>query len=111
MENFIYLGYINITMMQLEARVRKWGRSFGVVIPKERVIGKGIRENETISILIGKRTSALKETFGTLKLKKTTQEILDESDRQDWDEWDIFLRHLLLMNIPINIPNSLWKFP
>ena len=41
-------------MMQLEARVRKWGRSFGVVIPKERVIGGGIRENETISILIGK---------------------------------------------------------
>ena len=54
MKNFIYLGYINITMMQLEARV----------------IEGGIRENETISILIGKRTNALKETFGTLKLKK-----------------------------------------
>ena len=73
-------------MMEVEAKVRKWGRSFGVVIPKEKIKEEGIKENETIKLLITKRTNVLKETFGTLKLKRTTQEILDESDREDWDE-------------------------
>ena len=73
-------------MMEVEAKVRKWGRSFGVVIPIEKIKAEGIKENETIKLLITKRTNVLKETFGTLKLKRTTQEILDESDREDWDE-------------------------
>ena len=73
-------------MMEVEAKVRKWGRSFGVVIPKEKIIEEGIKENETIKLLIIKRTNVLKETFGTLKFKRTTQEMLDESDREDWDE-------------------------
>ena len=73
-------------MMEVEAKVRKWGRSFGVVIPKEKIKEEGIEENETIRLLIGKKTNVLKETFGTLKLKRTTQERLDESDKECWDE-------------------------
>ncbi|MBI2653993.1 AbrB/MazE/SpoVT family DNA-binding domain-containing protein [Candidatus Woesearchaeota archaeon] len=73
-------------MLEVEAKVRKWGRSFGVVIPKEKIREEGIKENEIIKLLIAKKTNVLKETFGTLKFKRTTQEILDESDREDWDE-------------------------
>lgn len=73
-------------MLEVEAKVRKWGRSFGVVIPKEKVKEQGIKENETIRLLITKKTNVLKETFGTMKFKRSTQEILDESDREDWDE-------------------------
>ena len=73
-------------MLEVEAKVRKWGRSFGVVIPKEKVKEEGIKENETITLLITKKTNVLKETFGTMKFKRSTQEILDESDREDWDE-------------------------
>ena len=73
-------------MIEVEAKVRKWGRSLGVVIPKEKAIDEDIKENEVVHLLIGKRRNVLKETFGTLKLKRTTQEILDESDREDWDE-------------------------
>ena len=73
-------------MMEVEAKVRKWGRSFGIVIPKDKIKKEGIRENETVRLLIGKKTNVLRETFGTMKLKRSTQEILDESDREDWDE-------------------------
>ena len=73
-------------MLEVEAKVRKWGRSFGVVIPKDKVKKEGIKENETIRLLIAKKTNVLKETFGTMKFKRSTQEILDESDREDWDE-------------------------
>ena len=78
--------YIGITMMDVEAKVRKWGRSFGIVIPKEKIKQEGIKENETIRLLITKRKNVFKEIFGTVKLKRSTQEILDESDREAWDE-------------------------
>ena len=73
-------------MIEVEAKVRKWGRSFGVVIPKEEAIEEGIKENENIVILISKKNSVLKETFGTFKFRKPTQEMLDEIDRESWDE-------------------------
>ena len=73
-------------MIEVEAKVRKWGRSFGVVIPKEKIIKEGIKENENVTLLIAKKSNVLRETFGTMKFKRSTQEILDESDREDWDE-------------------------
>ena len=73
-------------MIEVEAKVRKWGRSFGVVIPKERIKEEKIKENETIKILIGKKTNVLKETFGTFKFKKSTQEMMDDIDKEGWDE-------------------------
>ena len=73
-------------MIEVEAKVRKWGRSLGVVIPKEKIEKEGIKENETITLLIAKRTNVLKETFGTFKFKKSTQEMLDEIDKESWDE-------------------------
>ena len=73
-------------MMEVEAKVRKWGRSFGVVIPKEKIKQEGIKENETVKLFISKKTNVLKETFGTFKFKKSTQEMLDEIDREAWDE-------------------------
>jgi len=72
-------------MQVVEAKVRKWGKSLGVVIPKEQAMKERICENETITLMIGKKSNVLRETFGTLKFKKSTQEMLDESDREDWD--------------------------
>ena len=87
MEKFLCIvGYTDIIMMEVEAKVRKWGRSFGIVIPKEKIKEEGIKENETVKLFISKKTNVLKETFGTMKFKRSTQEILDESDREDWDE-------------------------
>ena len=73
-------------MIEVEAKVRKWGRSFGVVIPKEKIKEERIKENETIKLLIGKKTNVLKETFGTFKFKKSTQEMMDDIDKEGWDE-------------------------
>lgn len=36
------------------------------------------------SLLSKKEYNPLKETFGTFKFKKSTQEMLDESDREEW---------------------------
>ena len=73
-------------MIEVETKVRKWGRSFGVVIPKDKIKEEGIRANETIRLLIGKKKNVLRETFGTFKFKKSTQEMLDKIDKESWDE-------------------------
>ena len=73
-------------MIEVRAKIRKWGRSFGVVIPKEMVLKERLKENETVKLLIVKPTNALRETFGSLKIKRSTQEILDESDKELYDE-------------------------
>jgi len=72
-------------MIEVESRLRRWGRSFGVVIPMEKIKEAEFSENETLELIIQKKKNPLKETFGVLKFKRTTQEILDESDRESWD--------------------------
>lgn len=73
-------------MIEVESKLRKWGRSFGIVIPMEKIREENLHENEELEILIRKKRNLLKETFGKVKLKRTTQEILNESDRECWDE-------------------------
>ena len=82
----IYIfDYINLTMIEFKTKLKKWGRSFGIVVPMEKIKDAKIKENEMIEITIT-RKNPLKETFGTFKFKKSTQEMLDESDKEAWDE-------------------------
>lgn len=73
-------------MLEVESKVRRWGRSLGVVLPKAEIKIEGIKKDDTVTMLIAKKNDALKETFGTLKLKRTTDAILEESDKEAWDE-------------------------
>ena len=54
-------------MIEVRAKIRKWGRSFGVVIPKEMVLKERLKENETVKLLIVKPTNALRGCLKSLK--------------------------------------------
>ena len=73
-------------MIETEAQVKEWGRSVGIVIPKEAAIKERINVGDTVKILIKKKSNPLKETFGIIKLKRTSEEILREIDREGWDK-------------------------
>ena len=73
-------------MIEIKAKVREWGRSLGIVVPKEAARDEGIKKDDTVTLLITKKSNALKETFGKLKFKRSTEEILKESDKESWDE-------------------------
>ena len=73
-------------MLEVKAKVREWGRSLGIVLPKETAKVEGIKKNDTVTLLISKKNNALKETFGTLSFKESTDEILKKSDEEAWDE-------------------------
>ncbi len=67
-------------MKVFEAIPKKWGNSLGITIPKEVVKGEGLSPKEKIEIMILGKRKDLKEIFGTLKIKKSTQQIMDEID-------------------------------
>ncbi len=73
-------------MIETETQVREWGRSVGIVIPKELVIKERIRAGDSVKILILKKSNPLKETFGTFKFKRSTENILKEVDEESWNE-------------------------
>lgn len=73
-------------MITVESKLRKWGRSFGVVIPKEMIIKENLIEGEDLHILLTKKGNPIIETFGVFKFKRPVKEILDEGNKECWDE-------------------------
>lgn len=73
-------------MIEVEAKLKQWGRSFGIIIPMEKVKDANLLKNEILNVSITKKKNPLEETFGKLKFKKSTKELLKEVDKGAWDE-------------------------
>lgn len=73
-------------MQTVQSQIRKWGRSLGIVIPKEAVSKENLKEGEKIEIIVLKRTNALEKTFGKVKTMRSTEEIMKEIKEEAWDE-------------------------
>lgn len=69
----------------LYTRLKKWGNSYGIIVPVEHVKKNGFTENEIIEVEIRKRKNPLKPLFGTLTRKRNAQEIKNEI-RAGWNE-------------------------
>jgi len=72
-------------MAEVHARIKKWGNSFGVVLPKEVIDSEHLKENQEITFWIMKPVFA-KDIFGLAKSKarKTTAETLKEIRKEIW---------------------------
>ncbi len=73
-------------MREMKAQVRAWGRSLGVVIPKDVVAQERLKAGDTVNLLVGRRTNPIQKSFGTFKFRKTTRQLLKEVDKESWDE-------------------------
>ena len=62
--------------MAIEATVRRWGNSLGVVLPKEFIESHGIEENEKIVVEVVKEAD-LKKVFGSQKRVMSGQAFKD----------------------------------
>ena len=65
-------------MIEIETTARKWGNSIGIALPKDVVEKANIEPDKEIKVFIQDKRVNLSKVFGTLKIKKPTQEILDE---------------------------------
>ncbi len=73
-------------MIETDVIVRRWGRSLGVVIPHEAVTEMDLQEDEKITIRVAKKENPLVKHFGRFKFKKSTAQMLKESDKELWHD-------------------------
>lgn len=65
---FKYQLYTSITMA-IETKIKRWGNSMGVILPKKILEQKHLKENDEILIEIVKEAD-LSDVFGTMKERK-----------------------------------------
>ncbi len=73
-------------MIELRAKVRRWGNSFGIVVPQKAVESENVKDGDEVIVFVNKERdrNALKETFGVLKgWKIDAQKIKDELRREE----------------------------
>lgn len=63
--------------------VRRWGRSLGVVIPREEVIRKGLRPGQKVQVKVEPLAGPddFSDLAGTVRWKRKAQEYKDELRR------------------------------
>jgi antitoxin component of MazEF toxin-antitoxin module len=70
-------------MITAETKLKAWGNSIGVVIPKKELNSANLGINDEVEISIKKKTNVLDEIFGMGKPGKiSTEEILKEINEE-----------------------------
>lgn len=74
-------------MIEIEAKLKRWGRSFGVIVPMTAVKDAGLKEEENLKIRIIKEENPFLKNFGIFKRPlKNTKQILKDIRKGAWDE-------------------------
>ncbi len=68
--------------MQAKSKLRRWGNSFGVVLPKEIVEKEGLKEGEEVEISV-RKASDIKQLFGKYPFKNL--QLQKERMRKGWE--------------------------
>ena len=74
-------------MERANVRIKKWGNSLGVILPSNIIKNKGLKEGSELEISINLRSKTkVGDIFGLIKgkLKKSTEEIMKEVDKEFW---------------------------
>ena len=54
--------------MQARSKIKRWGNSYGVIVPKEIVEKEGLKEGETVEISV-RKTGDVNRLFGRYRFK------------------------------------------
>ncbi len=71
--------------MEVETKIRKWGNSYGILLPKNIINEQNLTENDLVIINIASKKQDLSKLFGFCKFKKSTKEIMKEI-KEGYDE-------------------------
>jgi len=70
-------------MIEHETKLKAWGNSIGVVIPKEDIKKEGLHVDQKVKVIITPvKTLKVKDIFGKLKLGINTKDLLKEVDEE-----------------------------
>lgn len=70
-------------MIEIKSKLRKWGNSFGIIIPQKSLDKTSFKEGEEIHVFIETpKKNILKKMFGTFKFGKKTSKLLKDVDKE-----------------------------
>lgn len=82
-------------MIEIKSKLRKWGNSFGIVVPQKAIEISGAKEGDEINVFLQEEKSNLMQIFGALKGKKiNAQKFKDEIRKEEKIHDRILFRHL-----------------
>ena len=75
----------NYIMIKAIAKLRAWGNSLGVVIPKEGLKEENLGVNDEVEVIVKRKENPLRAAFGIVKnapvkTRKSKEELLKEID-------------------------------
>lgn len=80
--------------METQVKVRKWGNSYGILLPKEFLEKQNIRENSKIFVRI-RKANDLSDVFGSFKeWKVDSQKVKDRIREEEKIKDEILSRHI-----------------
>jgi hypothetical protein len=73
-----------IDMIEYETRLKAWGNSVGIVIPKDKIEREHLKKNQMVRVIISPaKMVRVQDIFGKLKnWKKPTGQITREIDKE-----------------------------
>lgn len=74
-------------MVEMEGVIKKWGNSYGILVPKKKLEEAGLKVNQKVDFLVTPKSTASK-LYGILKGKRkhTSQEIKDWLREELYDD-------------------------
>jgi len=68
-------------MLEYKAKLRSWGNSLGIVVPKEEAMKQKLQPDQEVNVIITpSKTLKVKDIYGKLKFNKSTEQIMKEID-------------------------------
>jgi antitoxin component of MazEF toxin-antitoxin module len=69
----------------MKATVKKWGNSLGIILPKEIVKERNLKENSEVEILIAKEKPNLDEIYRLVKKRRMSGQKMKDEARKGWN--------------------------
>ncbi len=87
MNGAVFSRLPDITMIEIEAKLKRWGRSFGIIVPMEKIKENALNENESLNITIERKENPFLKNFGRFKRpRQNTKKMLKKLREEAWDE-------------------------
>jgi antitoxin component of MazEF toxin-antitoxin module len=78
--------------MTFEAKIKPWGNSLGITLPKDAIVERGWKAGDVIEVSLDWKGNGLQELFGTLDLTKktgkSTMQLLKEARKEMRSKWE-----------------------
>ncbi len=71
-------------MIEIKSKLRRWGNSFGIIVPQTAILDGNLKEGDEISIIMKSDKGDMKQVFGKLKnWKIDSQKFKDEVRKEE----------------------------